>query len=161
MIRALLVFVFFFDKYLERLCSSGYTMYTSNDMASNRFATLYNQSYTLNVGYYAYSNEIRAIVEPFAPSTLIGTEEDNKFTRVTTPTLTMLGLQYTSSAGEKVNNGLSVVIRLSDGRFIVIDGGFNTDAHARDLVMTLRQQCADYSTSGSPTVAAWIITHYH
>ena len=53
--------------------------------------------------------------------------------------------------------GLSDVIRLSDGRFIVIDGGFDKQVD-RDALY----RCLDLGADGErPRIAAWILTHPH
>ena len=150
-----------FSSFIDALKSAGYTLYTTNEVKDNKFATLYNSAYTVNAGYYAYSKEIRVIAEPFTKASLIGKEEDNKFTRVTTQAITMLGLEYYNAANELSSNGLSALIRLSDGRFIVIDGGFNTEAHAKEFVAAVKDQYAEFASAGNPTIAAWIITHSH
>ena len=150
-----------FDAYVEKLKSSGYIFYVANYIASNRFATLYNKKNTLTVGYYDFSGEIRVVVEPFSRSTLIGTEEDNKFERICGQTANLVGLEYDDGDDFPATNGLSAFIRLTDGRFIVIDGGFNTELHARELIKALKSQMAERSSTPEPVIAAWILTHNH
>lgn len=53
--------------------------------------------------------------------------------------------------------GMSYVVRLSDGRFIVIDGGWNFKPDAQSLFDTLKEG----STNEKPVIAAWIMTHAH
>ncbi len=53
--------------------------------------------------------------------------------------------------------GLSYVIRLSDGRFIVIDGGWDFKPDAKRLFDVLKAGCV----TEKPVVAAWIMTHAH
>ena len=53
--------------------------------------------------------------------------------------------------------GMSYVIRLSDGRFIVIDGGWNFEPDVDRLL-----HCLQEGAGGErPVVAAWILTHPH
>jgi hypothetical protein len=150
-----------YDEYIGTLQTYGYRLYTSNVLGANPFSTLYNSGYTLNVGYYAYSREIRVIVEPFSDSTLIGLEEENVFTRVCTQTATIIGLEYDEGGGTRATNGMCVLFKLSDGRFVIIDGGFNTASHAELLINTIKSQHAGGSSYDVPTVAAWILTHNH
>ena len=70
----------------------------------------------------------------------------------------MLGLEY-SKGTENVSNGLSVLIRLTDGRFIVIDGGFNRTECADALIKAIKEQSKAYTNK--PVIAGWIITHAH
>jgi hypothetical protein len=62
------------------------------------------------------------------------------------------------SSGNSVN-GLSTLIRLEDGRFIVVDGAWA--ANYAHLEKTMREQSKEYSNGKDPVVAAWIITHQH
>ena len=149
-----------FNAYLKKLESAGYTCYTTREIAGNPFATYTNDKYTINVGYYAYENAARLLIEPLAPA--VGLKEDNVYTPITTSQITMLGLEYAKSDGSYASNGLSVLIRLTDGRFVVVDGGFNTAATAQVLVKALKEQSAAYAkTTKDITIAAWIVTHAH
>ncbi len=145
-----------YNAYLTKLESAGFTQYTTNEINGNYFATYNNDKYTVNLGFYDYENAARIIIEPLAKP--VGLAEDNKYTAVTTPQITMLGLEYSADT----SNGLSMCIRLADGRFIIIDGGFQRVKHANLLVQQLQEQAKDYLQPGEkPTVAAWIITHAH
>lgn len=151
-----------YTAYLAKLEQAGYTTYTTNTITDNRFATLNNDKYTVNASYYAYEKSTRVIIEDLA--TPVGLESDNVYTAVTTSQITMLGLEYYNSSEDKyMGNGLSMLIRLTDGRFIIIDGGFTgrADKDASMLVNLLKEQSADYIGDGKITIAAWIITHAH
>ena len=149
-----------YSAYLKKLESNGYTCYATHDITDNSFATYYNSEYTITVGYYEYETAVRILIEPLAPE--VGLKEDNVYTPVTTSQITMIGLEYQKSDGSYASNGLSVLIRLTDGRFVVVDGGFNRAAHANLLMKLLKEQSADYVTSTKDiTIAAWIITHAH
>lgn len=145
--------------YVKKLESAGFTTYTTNTITDNQFATLNSDKYTVNVGYYAYEKSTRLIIEKLAPA--VGLKSDNVYTPVTTSQITMLGLEYNKGT-ENVCNGLSMLIRLTDGRFIVVDGGFNRSADAQLLLKAMQEQSKDYLKNGEKiTVAAWIITHAH
>ncbi len=143
-----------YNAYLKKLEANGFAKYAEHRMGDNLFATYKSDKYTVNVGYYAYETAARLLIEPLAPD--VPTEK--AYERVTTSSLTMLGLQQPYNDG-KLNNGLSVIIRLEDGRFIVVDGGINNSKTADDLVKALKEQSKDYAQK--PVVAAWIITHSH
>jgi len=151
-----------YKAYLTKLNANGYTTHVTNDVQGNSFATLYNDKYTLNVGFYAYEKSARIIIEPYSAVTLPGLEADNKYTAVTTSQITMIGLEYKSSSGY-ASNGLSILIRIADGRFLVVDGGFNRDKHMTLLINQMKEQSKDYiaKTGGQITIAGWIITHSH
>ena len=152
-----------FDSYEQSITSSKY--YTESDpgsdLAGNLFRNFHNSKYSLILGFYPKTSEIRAVVGTFSQKSLEMQSPDQKFTSVTSCAVTMIGVSYVNSAGETKNNGLSILIRLKDGRFIVIDGGFNTASHARVLINTIKEQFSRYSSSGFPTIAAWMITHAH
>ena len=65
-----------------------------------------------------------------------------------TPLLTMV---------DTFDFGLSFVLRLTDGRFIVFDGGWETRDYAERLMAVLKKQCVTEKI----TIAAWIMTHPH
>jgi beta-lactamase superfamily II metal-dependent hydrolase len=150
-----------FAAYVEALKAAGFEAYASHDIKENRFATLFSPDLAVNVGYYAYNKYIRVIAEPYTAACRIGTEADNVFTRVTGQRIIMAGLENLDSDGSYRSNGLCMIIRLSDGRFVIVDGGFNTTDHANSIVRILKEQSKDYIGSGKITIAAWIITHSH
>jgi len=51
--------------------------------------------------------------------------------------------------------GLSYAVRLSDGRFIVIDGGREFESETDNLYKVLTKDCE------SPVIAAWFLSHPH
>ena len=63
------------------------------------------------------------------------------------------------AAGNRSYYGMETDIhRTKDGRFIVIDGGYNSDAEANNLYAILS---ANNPNSGKPVIRAWFITHLH
>lgn len=149
-----------YNAYLKKLDGSGFKCYTTHEMAGNHFATYTNDKYTITAGYYAYEDAARLLIEPLAPA--VGLESENVYTRVTTSQIIMMGMELTKSDGSYTSNGLSVVIRLTDGRFIVVDGGHNNASVAKELGDTLREYSAEYRKANeAPVVAAWIVTHAH
>ena len=153
-----------YQAYAAKLEAEGWEKYTTNSISDNQFDTYNNDKYTINMGYYEYEDTARIIIEPLAKP--VGLKEENVYTKVTTPQITMLGVEYNKkSNGEAVSNGQSMIVRLADGRFIIIDGGFNDNAGAKSgdlLVKELNEQSRDYLKAGEKiTIAAWIITHAH
>ncbi|MBO7360112.1 MAG: MBL fold metallo-hydrolase [Clostridia bacterium] len=145
--------------YAAKMEKSGFTEYTNNEIQGNLFYTFYNSSYTVNIGYYDYRGEARIIIEPFSDLTLIGKKEDNVYTQVTTSQISLIGLEYNNGSGN-IGNGMSILIRLCDGRFIVIDGGFRRSQHAELLKREIRNQ-VPAGARNDIKIAAWIITHVH
>ncbi len=150
-----------YKAYLSTLAQDGYKTHCSNELAGNLFSTLYTADYTVNAGFYKNSEEVRIIIEPFTENTLPLAKSD--FAAVTTPQLTMIGLDNLIGA-EYQNNGLCLIYRLADGSFVIVDGGHSEDAvvSATDIISSLREQSKEYAKSDSDIrIAAWIITHPH
>lgn len=152
-----------YKNYISLLESEGYKKYTDNDISGNLFTTLYNSDYTLNVGYYKPNDECRIVIEPFEEKTLIGLESDNKYTAVTTTQITMLGCEFQESAGTYKGNGLSLLYRLADGSFVIVDGGHDTNSTwwRNNLMDAITEQAKDYASGKDIRIAAWFISHAH
>ncbi len=136
--------------YCRKLEKEGYRLYTENNPEGNAFATYLSDKEIVTVQYYAYNDTARVIVGPLLGLPTL--EKDNVYEKVTTPKLAQLGLETDSNH----KNGMCYVFQLSDGSYIIIDGGFN---RARDS-----QQLVDFMFKHAPnpreiTIAAWIITH--
>lgn len=151
-----------FDDYVAKLNELGYKTHTSHNMNDNVFATLYNSEKTVNVGYYDGEKRIRVIIEPFSESSLYGSRESDMLDVRTTAQITMLGVRYTDSDGSNVNNGASLVLRMYDGRFIVIDGGHNRAENMNNIIKVIKDRSSEYLNDGEqPVIAAWFLTHPH
>lgn len=138
--------------YCKTLSKAGFTLYTENDITDNRFATYITEDNTLTAGYYAYSNEIRLIVEP--RGLLPTLQSDKVATGPMTPSFVFFGL----GEEEDYRGGQSMLWQLSDGSYIVVDGGYNIADNARQLYTHMRDNAPD---PNNITVAAWILTHPH
>lgn len=152
-----------YKEYISLLESEGYKKYTDNDISGNLFTTLYSSEYTLNVGYYKPESECRIVIEPFEDSTLIGLESDNKYTAVTTSQITMLGCEFKESGGAYKGNGLSLLYRLADGSFVIVDGGHDTNSSwwRDNLINAITEQAKEYASGKDIRIAAWFISHAH
>ena len=152
-----------YKNYISRLESEGYKKYTDNNISGNLFTTLYNSDYTLNVGYYKPNDECRIVIEPFEEKTLIGLESDNKYTAVTTTQITMLGCEFKESSGTYKGNGLSLLYRLADGSFVIVDGGHDTNSTwwRNNLMDAITEQAKEYASGKDIRIAAWFISHAH
>ena len=86
--------------------------------------------------------------------------DDGSYTALTSPKLIMIGRRFSNTSmylGVDSGAGLMCfVIQLSDGRFIVIDGGVATDAFAQAIYASLLNNAPD---KDKIIIAAWIMTH--
>ena len=62
-----------------------------------------------------------------------------------------------SIAQMQLSSGMSYVVQLNDGRFILIDGGENFDVDGERLYRYL----VDKSQDENPVIACWLFTHGH
>lgn len=173
-----------FDTYCSQLANAGYTTVTENTIENSKFKTLVNEAkgITLHVSYndfkyeatYAvqdtwyidYQKCIRIISAPLSSVTLpdAGLLTPNpSYTKVADSTITAVGLSDDAI-------GMSYIIRLEDGSFIIYDGGNNISDTQADEVADLWKALsalhkdatgADPSESNPIRVAAWIVTHSH
>ncbi len=146
-----------YSSYLQKLASTGYTLYAENDITDNHFATYINDEYTVNAGYYAYEKAIRLTVEP--RNALPPRAEDISYENKVQPSVTQFGLAYPGRDGETIAaNGQGQAFQLSDGSFIIVDGGLKRDVDAKQIYEYLYANAPD---PNQITIAAWIITHAH
>ena len=139
-----------FDKYREQIVSAGYSLYTSHSATGNEFYTYVNDEYTIHTYYRLYDRSIRAIVEPRGILPLTAPEA---YETVTTPSLSMLGLEID---GNQI--GLCLIFRLSNGHFMILDGGNNKEVYADRIYEKLVELAPD---KNNIVVDAWFISHGH
>ena len=140
-----------YDAYLGKLANQGYTLYTSNVIKENRFATYTNDKYLISAEWYPYENSARVTIE--SKKALVGLENDNVWTPVNGITTSLAQFGLGTEANDYPYIGMSYVYQLADGSFIVIDGGFYNDG----------ERIYDYMKAKAPNndivIAAWFITH--
>lgn len=150
-----------YSAYLTKLEGAGYQTYSTNEIVGNKFAVLYSDKYTVNTSYYGSNKEVRVIIEPFGEHTLPTKKSDAA--PVTTSQISMIGVEGIYS-GDYQQNGMCIIYRLSDGSFVIVDGGHhgNSGIYATNIIKALREQSKDYAkTDKDITIAAWIISHPH
>ena len=146
-----------YTAYRGVLEAAGYTLYAENDITDNRFATYINDKYVINAGYYAYESAARIIIEP--RTTLPALAAENQYTAVIQPSFAMLGLEFPLNDGiTLLQNGMCLIFQLSDGSYIIIDGG---EARQRDADAIYQYLYANAPDKNAITVAGWFITHAH
>lgn len=150
------------DAYQKTVLDTGFSLY-AGDMttgktadAKNRFLTFQSERYVLTLCYTPATQELRAIIEK-QENTSLGwnaTDGQTAVNKVCDVTMTQIGLCY--DAG--YFNGMSYVMRLEDGSFIVVDGGHDLQKNADRLYYVLRKQAVD---PDNIVIAAWIFSHSH
>ncbi len=140
-----------FTDYKAKLAANGFTLYTENKLGSSSFATYYNKTLTVNVGFDPTDSTARIVVD--VTNARPARAEDNQYTASTQTLMTQVGLNHIVQ-----DTGMSYFLRLSDGRFIVIDGGAKDYDDHHKLYELLVSQC---KSGEKPVIAAWFLTHAH
>lgn len=142
-----------YQAYLNLLESAGYTRYTGSEIGGNTFHTYTNEALQVNIGYFPGIRTVRVAWEPL--KNLPGLESDNKYENAGTmeTLLTVVDLE------EEVLEGASLIYRMDDGSFIIIDGGYadKRSVEANKLLEILKEQ----SPHEKPVIAAWMFSHPH
>ena len=133
-----------FRDYLSSLMISGYSIH-ENNVGDNSFVILRKGDDMVLVAYYSRILEMRIVTEP---NSSYFSFKDTPCEEKTEPLLIQVDL---------VDPAMSYAVRLCDGRFIVFDGGFETEDDADRLMKCLKK----YSPHERPIIAAWIQTHPH
>ncbi len=129
----------------QSLSAEGYTV-TDTEMLSENTFTFYEKDGEKRIlAYYPEAKEIKLVTEE---GTLIHGLTDTTKKKLCKPLFTMV---------DTFDFGISLVLRLEDGRFIIFDGGWETRDYAERLMAVLKKQCVTEEI----TIAAWIMTHPH
>lgn len=139
-----------FQVYRAQLEKAGYTLYASHSATGNDFYTYVNDTYTVNIYYRLYDCSIRAVVEPRG---VLPATEPEQIESIVTPSVTMMGLELD---GNQI--GLGLIFRLSNGHFIIFDGGNNRAVYANRLYQKLCELAPD---PDQIIIDAWFISHGH
>ena len=150
-----------FSRFLCGLLESGAGYYTSNKIGANFFVTMVTKTQIINAMFFKATREVRVVVDDRATFDLPGLASENVYARFGRASLTMVAIEETGWPG-----GMGFVYELSDGSFIVIDGGYSnrnasgkvTKSSANWLTKTLKKLAKDPENI---TIAAWVITHPH
>ena len=143
------------DAYLAVLEAAGYGLHAQNEIDGNRYFTCVGNGATVTVMDTPAMGTVRVSVDPVEYRIPTAAETVNA---VVQPSVTLLGLEGYETSGSPTQTGLSLLYQLSDGSFIVVDGGHNKVAASGQIYRTMRKLAPD---PNKITVAAWIITHSH
>lgn len=140
-----------FTAYAAQLTSMGFAEYHSVDNNSISATTYTKNNANVHVYYLKRTSELRAIVYydmelPVKPYS---------YTKVCEPAVTQLKV-------DEEGGGMSYVIRLEDGTFVVIDGGNfrNNDLVSADNIYDLLVEQKPEGVD-KLVITAWFVTHAH
>lgn len=140
----------FYD-YARSLEQAGMTKHDENQLGTSLFYTYAAAKKTVYAGYDPTTATIRIVMDSTAARPT--SEADNTMEKICEPTLTQFRCELT-----KTETGMSYIIRLEDGRFVIIDGGMLDDSDTSRLWDTLNEQNV---RGGDPVIAAWFLSHAH
>lgn len=166
--------------YLKRLERSGYTRYSENKIADNRFATYVNREagvvLHVQLTLYAFAEKyrvdqfprsLRVISAPLSSVQLYREQDlvrEQIFDRVTDTMFT--SLEQDRPAGSVLGN--FYIMTLEDGSFFIVDGGMNKGAIGNDYYLwTALCKLYERVKGHKPTkedpvvIAGWYMSHFH
>lgn len=150
------------DAFVAGMETCGYELYTTNEIGVNSFLTYHNEDSIVNIMYLPNLEQTRVVIDTKEFSSLAGLESDNVYEPGQSEmSFTQLGLEH-PKAGD-CQNGMAYIIKLSDGSFIIIDGGHTGDMSYADsagdyLVDSLKVLADD---PDDIRVNTWFISHLH
>ncbi len=138
-----------FIGYDHAFAASGYTCLAQNDLEGNRTAVYGDEEAVYTLSWAPHEGICRLIVDPATAR-----PDAPADTPIRCPVLvTQLRLLYGTA-----DCGMGYLIRLADGRFVMIDCGVGEYDEAEHLLELLHTQNV---RDTKPTIAAWFITHPH
>jgi len=134
-----------FASLTEQLNNQGYSLREERQIEQWHYAAFTNGEDAYFVNYFPALAEMNVVKER---NSNYFSFMDHQGESICTPQVTQV----------HVNNcGMSYAIRLSDGRFIVIDGGWEKEYDVNSLFSVLKEG----SSKEKPVIAAWIQSHPH
>ena len=144
-----------FTAYQADLEKAGFTKYTDNTIGTNKFATYTKDNVMVHVMSLPAMENVRIIAQTDA---LLPAAEAPQTAAKVQPSITMLGLEGYDTSGSANQIGMSLLYQLSDGSFVIVDGGHNVDLAAEQLYNKMKELAPD---PNNIHVQAWMITHAH
>ena len=141
-----------FYAYVNELTSSGYAKVSENAINGNYYYTFTKGNTLLNVVYWFSAKEATISLETV--TTLPENLTQPKFEKTNDPSITQIKLEAS------VAEGMSYIIHLSDGTFLIIDGGW-CDTNNKEADKLYNQLVALAGEGNDIVIAGWIFTHCH
>lgn len=177
-----------FKDYVCSLQEAGYSLYTTNTIGENRYATLTGENgegerVIVNTMYIDHYDEIRVVTDLGSVFDLPGLKSENTYRTWAqyTPSLTLVSGINIGWPGR-----MGYIYQLADGSFFIIDGGFtqgtnlSASDYSDDVVfpegVTVPATNSKYNSAmtdmidileahapdkNNIVIAAWFITHIH
>ena len=144
-----------FVSYQSDLEAAGFTKYTENTIAQNKFATFTKDNVMVHMMSLPAMGNVRIVAQEDA---ILPATAADSVTGVVQPSVTQLGLEGYDTNGSANQIGMSFLYQLSDGSFIIVDGGHNNTVATTQLYNKMQELAPDPSNI---KVVAWFLTHAH
>ena len=145
-----------YEEYAKKLEASGFSLYYSTEAKDSRFSTYTDGYNIINLSYVEYIDPFKENNTEHYVSIAIDSTEVSSL-----PPLEGPKEKLTESQLTVINSQPVLVVRLEDGRFILVDGGVDNGACGPNADLIYRQLTEQNVREGKPVVAAWIVTHPH
>lgn len=136
-----------YERYCTALETAGFTLYCRRVLAQNQFATYTTPLFSAHLAFYPALGEMRVT---HGAHTYLPPLEAKQTEHVQSPTLTQIKLS---------NIGQSNIVQLSDGSFLIIDGGVDNEEDRACLLSFLLTKKPEHHPK--PRISAWLISHAH
>lgn len=151
-------------EYISALLENGYTQNEITTPNGNIFTTLTDNEGLIHLSYFKHDNTFKILYDPLK-ETVYKTAEPT-YKKITDTTLAIVPLDYSHREIADAH-GMSYVITLEDGRYIIIDGGYgdyvrkNIKTETRDAQILYEYLQKNNKRYDDILIAAWIFTHPH
>ena len=141
-----------FHDYCAKLVREGFELYSSNEANGNLFATYTDKDNIVNVAFVSYRDVDKYIVRDVSYVVIsVDSVRNSSLPCKAEPYEKICDVQLSS-----LSCVLTAVVRLEDGRFLVIDSCVGS---AADTIY--EALCRLNVRGGKPVVAAWMFSHAH
>lgn len=140
-----------YGRFRKELENNQYCLYTEKSENGNIFATYIREDEVINTYFTPCDKKVRAVFE--SGTGLPPRAEDNKYEAIVAPMVTQVKTGHL-----KRDCGMSYIIRLCDGRFILIDTPYDEYEETERILEILNEQNTVYE---KPVLAACFFTHAH
>ena len=147
-----------YNDYLKKLEALGYELYYQTKAQDSIFSTYTDGYNILNVSYVEYMSPFNENMGDIISYVNIAADCTDKGAL---PPLEDNSEKITDIQVTQINSENSYLVRLEDGRFLMIDGGTFSREDRSNAEMIYKQLTSQNVREGAPVIAAWLITHPH
>ena len=138
----------------KALTDFGFSLHTTNVEGWGYYAFYRNGRLVVTLSYSEHDRVLRAVVEPAEGNAPVPTGEICEgVPNSAEPCFVAIG----DGLYDRVNCGMGYAYRLSDGSFVIIDGGMGYP----EIIGPLSEKLKKLAGSDRVVVAAWFFTHIH